>query len=135
MKTFCFLFLLIIGLAISAQDIIILKNNTDTIHCKIIQDKIISIEYKLAHSADTNTYSVKTSETEGYIIGKYELNSDEYKQFLESYREIETQMSDKMKYISGFYLSFEDFINNTPSIIGEICREKRKRKSINTKNI
>lgn len=63
-----FISICIIFSNVYAQDKIILNNN-DTILCKIIEDKILSITYKLYNSDDTTTYSISHEKFSGYVEG------------------------------------------------------------------
>lgn len=70
------LFVLLNFIAFSAicQDIIILKNNSDSIKCRIIEDKITYLRYTLANTNDTTIYEIKQSDYD-YFIDK----PDEFK--------------------------------------------------------
>ena len=88
-----------------AQDIIYKKTN-DSIVCKIIDIKTSYISYKLFNSNDTVTYKILLDEYEFFTKQKNadELNEVNYK--------INIQPLKK-----GAYLTFQEYLNNSPSII------------------
>lgn len=53
-------------LSVFAQDYIYLKNN-DSIKCIIIEDKIVSLNYKLFDRSDTTTYNIKKEDYDYYV--------------------------------------------------------------------
>jgi hypothetical protein len=66
-----FVYLLLINLTalnLFSQDLIILKNTNDTIKCKIIEDKIIILKYKLYNSKDTSIYQIGIDKVDNYIV-------------------------------------------------------------------
>lgn len=69
MKYTLFLFILFFNIySAKSQDLIILKNNSDTIKCKIVKDNIISLNYYLYNSLDTSLQKISLSEYEYYTI-------------------------------------------------------------------
>jgi len=88
-----------------AQDIIYKKTN-DSIVCNIIDVKAAYISYKLFNSNDTVTYKILLDEYEFFTKQKNadELNEVNYK--------INIQPLKK-----GAYLTFQEYLNNSPSII------------------
>jgi len=54
--------------SLNAQDLIILKNFTDTIKCKIIEDKVSYLTYIKTNSSDTTLHQISQTEIEYYII-------------------------------------------------------------------
>ncbi|OFX18275.1 MAG: hypothetical protein A2033_17660 [Bacteroidetes bacterium GWA2_31_9] len=57
-----------------SQDIIFKKNNSDSIKCRIIEDKITSLRYKLNNSNDTTIYEIKQNDYDYYVDKPDELN-------------------------------------------------------------
>lgn len=62
--------LLFCSIYVVSQDLIIMKNNIDTIKCKILDDKITFLKYKKFNTEDTLIYSINQDEFEYYIIQK-----------------------------------------------------------------
>lgn len=102
-------------LNVSAQDKIILKNGYDTVLCKILQDKIRFIEYRLYNSDDTTTYKLFAEQIEGYMI-ESNLTDGEAKVKADSAEKSGNTNDLKI----GFYLNYSEFINNKPSVNTEI---------------
>lgn len=50
-----------------SQDVIYFKNNVDSIKCRIIEDKITYLKYKLINSNDTTTYVLTQNQYDYYI--------------------------------------------------------------------
>lgn len=104
-----FIYLLISTLDIYSQDFIILKNN-DTIKCKIIEDKVSFIFYKLINSPDTVTLKINQADYDYYII-KSDILPD-YK----SSAFYNTNIPEVKKiYKKGVYLTFQQLVNDSPS--------------------
>jgi len=100
-----FIFVILFQSTSFAQDIIYKKTN-DSIVCNIIDIKTSYISYKLFNSNDTVTYKILLDEYEFFTKQKNadELNEVNYK--------INIQPLKK-----GAYLTFQEYLNNSPSII------------------
>lgn len=58
-----------------SQDVIYLKNN-DSIKCRIIEDKITYLRYKLNNSTDTAVYEIRQNDYDYYVDNKDELKTE-----------------------------------------------------------
>jgi hypothetical protein len=69
---YVFLVLIIMNFVseLKSQDLIYLKDYSDTIKCEIIKDNIKNIEYRLANSSDSSIHIILTSEIEGYVLSQ-----------------------------------------------------------------
>lgn len=65
---FLFILFLLANTISYSQDIVILKDNADTIYCTIVEDHITSLDFYLYNSEDTTFYNIKADEIEGYIL-------------------------------------------------------------------
>ncbi len=71
-KRIVFFILIILNAAniLKSQDIIYLKEYSDTIYCHIISDNIKNIEYRLTNGTDTSVHVISISEIEGYVLNQ-----------------------------------------------------------------
>lgn len=127
MKLFLmFIFLFFVIFTISSQDFIILKNS-DTIKCKILDDKISFLEYKL-NLNDTTVYTIKADIFDFYIKNDNIDASANTSQIIKT-EELKYKINCKTLK-KGAYLNFDEFINNNPSIDFNFIVIKRSNFSI-----
>lgn len=97
-----------------SQDLIILGNN-DTIKCKIIEDKVSFLTYKLVNSSDSSIHQINQTEYDYYLIqsnNKIDLgNPYIIPEFV--YTDSNTKVNKPI--INGIYMSFEHFVKNVPT--------------------
>lgn len=61
---------------LKSQDLIYLKDYSDTIQCEIIKDNVKNIEYRLAFSSDSSIHIILTSEIEGYVLSQKNIENN-----------------------------------------------------------
>lgn len=112
MKTF-FIIISIISIQYSlfAQDRIILKN-ADTIKCKIIEDKIVYLKYKLFNTQDTSIYQINQDLYDYYTIEATDGYETKNKAILYPIVDI---IKNKKPLKKGVYLNVKQFVDNTPA--------------------
>ena len=109
------------------NDYIILKEGNDKIKCKILEDKITHLLYKLANSIDTNTYKITQADYDYFIISTD--NKTNYE--LEFSKEIPiVTAKSKDLLVKGAYRTFYEFINNKPSLIFDFKVIQRSNSSV-----
>ncbi|HBF89240.1 MAG TPA: hypothetical protein DDX39_11420 [Bacteroidales bacterium] len=67
-KLFLAFFLFFVSSLSYSQDLIILKNNVDTIYCTIVEDHNTSLDFYLYNSDDTTFYNIKSDEIDGFVL-------------------------------------------------------------------
>lgn len=97
-----------------SQDIIFLKEYSDTIYCKIIKDNISTILYQKTNFDDTVIYSIKTAETEGYVQENSKLTNSELQKYNNQSNNLLFEEGKKNLPQAGIYLTYEQFKNKTP---------------------
>lgn len=61
--------------AVKSQDIIFLKDFSDTIYCHIVKDNIKNIEYRLVSSNDTSLHVISSNDIDGYVLAQNKINT------------------------------------------------------------
>ena len=97
-------------------DIIYLRDKTDSILCKIIEDKVVFLKYNSLNPFDTATHLIEKKDYDYYTLN-YEKNIVKEKQ-------IEYPINLEKPQI-GAYKNFEEFINNEPSFQCDFIVKKR----------
>jgi len=59
---------------VKSQDIIYLKEFSDTIYCHIVKDNIKNIEYRLVFSNDTSLHVISSNDIDGYVLSQNKVN-------------------------------------------------------------
>ena len=107
------------------NDIIILKQGKEQIKCKIIDDKIAYLTYKMPNSQDTLNISQVDYD---YFIDNKDSVFNQAVEFKKEFPILIAKKNDSL--IKGAYKTFYEFINNKPSVIFDFKVRQRSNSSI-----